>query len=337
MYFSCEWIEYKMVLDVGKLSFCCKAYGENNGFIRICDFEGGEIPIDTILNRRRELREQNNSGSDNYPCKGCPLLIESDWPALQNNAYFDQLTICHSNACNIECTYCYSVIHKEWAKSLKSYKLKPVLQDVLDKGYFIEGGRVQWACGEPTIFPGFDDLFGKFLMMGAAQTVFSNSVRFSKPLEEALKQRKASLVTSLDCGTQETYYKIKGKDYFHQVLDNIQTYSNTGGAVVVQYIINNQTSGKSDITQFIKLCKELKIRQTSITCDVNARIADNITDESLKSAALLAIELERSGIDFEVRYDDFTEKYSGKLKAFIKDNRSFRNILRSNLRKFLPT
>ncbi len=337
MYYSCEWIEYKMCVDLNRLTFCCKPYGENKGFIPICDFNGGALPIDIVLRRRDELREQNNSSSENYPCKGCPLLLKRQWDQLPNGVYFNQINISNSILCNLECTYCYTVIHKDWYSAIKPYDLKPVLLDVVAKGYMVEGGRLEWAGGEPTILPGFNELFDTFLKKGCVQTVFTNAVVFSEAVEDALKQQKASVVTSVDCGTPETYLKIKGKDHFNNVWANLLRYNNAGGAVVVKYIINRHTSSDTDVHQFIALCIKNNVKFISITCDMNEIHDDSISDETLLAAATMATEAKNNNLKFEIRYDDFTEKHAGKLTRYLHEKeRNIRPLtMMSQLRNLL--
>ena len=80
-YKSCDWIESRLVLDQKILKFCCIGHSGPKGYVPVCDYDGGPLPVEKILEARQKLIEQNNTPGVETLCTGCHFLQKKDWKA----------------------------------------------------------------------------------------------------------------------------------------------------------------------------------------------------------------------------------------------------------------
>lgn len=328
-FLSCEWIEYRVVLECRELRFCCVTHGKNKGFVPICDFNGGELPVDTIRTERDRLRELNNKkdGSES-PCHGCYWLKRGTWDKLPGNALFDRVEINNFTICNLRCNYCYTVINKDWDLPLYAYELKPLFERMISDGVLADNLKVEWAGGESTVLKDFDSVFDMLSDHGAYQTVFTNAVIFSEKVGKALKQGKAFTVTSVDAGTRETYLKVKGRDHFDTVWRNIKRYAETGGSVVVKYILKSDNSDEKELLEFVRRCEESKVGLIAVALDSREVGANTVTAGSLFGAALIALEAGRRKINCEIQYERFGDMYANVIRGYLLPSKRIKYFLK---------
>jgi len=196
-----------------------------------------------------------------------------------------------------------------------AYDLKPVIQEFIDKEYLAKDSLIEWGGGESTILPDFQNLQLLLLDHGYMQTIFTNAVLFSKEIEQGLRQRKMTVVTSVDSGTVETYKKIKGRDHFHKVWENLGKYIQTGGQVAIKYVLRRDNAGESDLKGFIELCKKYHAPQIAIAPDLNEIRENSVSDGTLFGAAFLAGEAQKHGIKHTIQYDYFGPRYSAEIQS----------------------
>jgi len=296
-YYSCEWIEERLILRSDVLLYCCIPHSNGKkGFVRVCDFKGGKLPMDEIRRAREKLTELNNRDDVDSPCKGCHYLKKKAWNRPKGNAHIRQVEVDNYSLCNLRCTYCFVSKFDGWQMQKCDYDLAPVFKDMIEQGYFTDDAVVGWGGGEPTILKDFHESATMLLEAGMKQRVFTNAVRFSEVLEAGLRQKKISIVTSIDAGTRETYDAIKGRDRYHVVWKNLARYARTGGHLVVKYIIRRGNSDPENIKQFVDKVEECGIRQIWISPDCVEIAQEAITEETIYAFALLTHEAERRGI-----------------------------------------
>jgi hypothetical protein len=69
--------------------------------------------------------------------------------------------------------------------------------------------------------------------------------------------KQISLLISLDCGTRETYEKIKQRDLFEQVIQNLTIYSEYIRQIFLKYILLEENL--NDIDAFLSIAQKLHI------------------------------------------------------------------------------
>ena len=95
--------------------------------------------------------------------------------------------------------------------------------------------------------------------------------------------------TSVDAGTADVYQKIKGRDRYNAVWDNLNIYSKAGpGKVIAKYIAIDMNSSLEQIEGFLNQCENAKISMIEITPNFSEVWKKEITQASLFAAAKLA-------------------------------------------------
>jgi molybdenum cofactor biosynthesis enzyme MoaA len=74
---------------------------------------------------------------------------------------------------------------------------------------------------------------------------------------------------SLDAGTRESYTKIKGKDVFDTVVENIRRYAANSGNIQLKYIVMPENCNDDDLNGFLAICGEIKPMKIRISCDIH--------------------------------------------------------------------
>ena len=149
------------------------------------------------------------------------------------------------------------------------------MKSLADKGYINNCGEVTFQGGEPTVLPEFEELLTLFLEQKINIRVHSSGIKYSKALDDGIKDGLVTVVISPDTGIKETYEKIKRVPCFEKVWANIETYAKNRKNpenVKAKFII---TPGVNDsieeIDKFIK--KSLSVGLTNIIWEVEGRYA----------------------------------------------------------------
>jgi len=301
-YVSCEWIESRLVLEQRQLKFCCIGHSGNKGYVPICDYDGGELPVEEIKAARKRLIEQNNSEGDSL-CKGCHFLQKKDWAAeRKTTALLDTVYVSSFSICNLHCRYCFVYLEEFTEVShVAGYPLLPVFEQLVEKGHLAPDGKIEWGGGEPTIVKGFAEIMRMLMQTGHTQQIHTSSVKFSPELAEGLRLGKVQAVTSVDAGTRETYKEVKGRDRFDVVWENVGKYAATGGDMSAKYILRKNNSDAENIRQFIARCHGAGIKKLVLTPDFREISQQQITEETIYGFALMVDEAERHGIPVQIR------------------------------------
>lgn len=315
---SCEFIENRLILDFDKIFICNCPQGDVQASNPVCDYSGGKLPIEAILNKRDSLRHLNNENISESPCKGCPQLKSKQWDDGADG-YFDMVIVNNFVACNLACKYCYTVLRNDLNLSKYYYRVLPVIKEILANNYLMATASIAWAGGEPTILKEFEAVSDLIMSKGYLQTVNTSGVKYSKSIEKGLIDRKVFVNISLDSGTRETYRRIKGKDCFNQVVKNVRRYASTTGALTLKYIIMDDNSAVEDIIGFIDVCRLAGVNVISVAPEQGELTRNNISDRSLYAAALLAVTAAKHNIACEIQHDNFTPKFSAKINDYILD------------------
>lgn len=301
-YISCEWIENRVVLEQDKLKFCCIGHSGSKGYVPICDYDGGELPVEEILAARRDLIARNNDPRAKSGCKGCHFLEKRDWDAERGDALFKSVYVSNFSICNLSCRYCF-VYLMEFTdiSNVKGYDLLPIFQEMIEKGHLANDAYIEWGGGEPTIVKNFPEVMQLLLEKGYEQQIHTSAVRHSQELEDGLRTGHVRSVTSVDAGTRATYHEVKGRDRFDIVWENVGKYARTGGDMTVKYVLRYNNSSEENIRGFIDKVLEAGVRRIVATPDFREIAQKQVSEETVAAFALLAHLAEENGIEIELR------------------------------------
>ncbi len=227
-------------------------YNEENAF-----FKNEKRRLDIIDNMKKGIIPER--------CKQCPMLEEKDWKEFDGKIY--KITIFNWKHCNAACFYCS--VHSEYSNEIKKssdYDALPIINNLINEGRLNSDTFIAFMGGEPTMLEEFPELVRLLLLKNCRMEVLSNGIRFERAIVDMLNaDNNNSVCISVDCGSRETYKRIKKVDKFEDVKSTIKKYidktGNKSNRVKLKYIIfPNINDNKKEIDNFFALCNELGVK-----------------------------------------------------------------------------
>ncbi|MDR1532375.1 MAG: radical SAM protein [Clostridiales bacterium] len=313
---SCEYLDnyiaiINQILQNGKLarglSFCCAGHGvpENHPLI---EFSGTpKETFEKFLQLRSDLLFKLNSGLPSK-CDGCVKKIRRYQPLRH---IFTKVILGSLCVCNFDCFYCY---RHDLAFSPKD------LSDELDVSAFLQLAKnyngdntenlwVYCAYGEITAHPpAYREKIYQEIRDFDVQFVTNASI-YDEFIHQHLKTRKGSSINvSLDCGTHETFKRIKGRAMFPKVLENLRKY-NEGriGQIWLKYIfLPGVNDNENDVAGFVAIYRELNVDAAIISSDTHTMWYEDYNTKKMFTAVNLFKQLcDKNNVDV-VNWSDVT-------------------------------
>jgi sulfatase maturation enzyme AslB (radical SAM superfamily) len=165
--------------------------------------------------------------------------------------------------------------------------------------------HIAWGGGEPTVRKDFNDLFSKVnnKFHPKTQRVFTNALKYSQPLQEALDSRATSITTSIDAGVEDTFRKVRDSKGLDKVLKFLERYSkNSPDLVTIKYIFTTDNYDSYNLIQFVKNIREHNLIKCNylISADFNY---ETLEEDIVFSIISLYFMLYSEGI-YAVSFDD---------------------------------
>jgi sulfatase maturation enzyme AslB (radical SAM superfamily) len=267
-YKSCYYIESAMIISRGEIYTCCYQGDFRPQVLPKVAMRGDiDTSVDDYVDFRDKLIKTHKDGSDS-PCNKCAELKYGYWndeKKVISLAYFAFYP------CNLRCSYCD--IHKTIGHDLereiafvKDFRYDLYIECLEHKQLISKNAHIEFSAGEIALNPNKVRIFDKIMRYPAI--LFSNCTTFDEQICEIVSKPDSTLITSLDCGTRETYLEIKGADKFDDVVENIRRYKERGN-VQLKYIIILENTDQSDIDGFIRVCAYCGISTVRISCNIN--------------------------------------------------------------------
>ena len=221
-YVSCDLIEHGLDFFTDSINFCCRIPPTDKGYKKILEnYYGEKIDWKNFFKIKRNYRNQMKEGQIIPECKGCVYLQEKEW---DNDDYISFINFNNWTICNEHCVYCW--LNDADKPHQKQYNVFPAIKDMAEKGYLRKGGHITIAGGEPCVAPEFNDLINLFLEYDLEPIrVLTNATIYSDAVERGIKSGNLNIVVSVDSGTKETFIKVKRKDFYDKVWENIARYA----------------------------------------------------------------------------------------------------------------
>lgn len=274
-YQSCKYVEGGLSFTYSEIQACAtRHHGRGAPFLQDMRGKDPQLNLETILQSRKEIQESNRDGG--HPeCVGCPNLQYKKWP--RSKYLFNWIAITNYIHCNLRCTFCWltyaphSPYNSERKMDGQRYAVAPLIRELMQKQLLDPDGIVDWGGGgEPTLIPEFDQLFDELAQYGVKQVLHTNAVKLPRSaIRGSLNARKLQIMCSIDAGSRESYAKLKGRDRFETVLNNLVVYRELGATVDLKYIMQDSNSTPNEIDQFVRKAKTLGFK--SIVSDVDHR------------------------------------------------------------------
>ena len=194
-------------------------------------------------------------------CQKCHLLKDGFWrkPVKLNRFTFGVFN--RSNICNFKCIYCqFNKQSNTLKKTVDGNSVYEILQELSEiPECNTEELAIQFGNGEFCANKHCDEILDIFLQTKWKMNLFSNCSIYKEKLEALMASgRILSLTTSIDAGTRETFKKIKQRDMFYRVIENLKKYPVNKTILHVKYIfLEGVNDNETDIDSYYEIVKDL--------------------------------------------------------------------------------
>ncbi len=279
---SCIHLQRSLYLAPDEIRTCCQRFfvgGEMKGDVVLIHLDQpGEVSYQEVLAAKEQLLEGINQGMDQR-CSGCPHLMEQEWPEIREESV-GTLSIENHSLCNMKCSYCSETYY---GGVEPYYPLLPLLEGIDQVG---EDLHLAWGGGEPTARKDFELLFESVNQRFTARTqiVFTNTLKYSPVIQQALDQERVTITSSLDAGTEETFQQVRGSKGMEKVLRHLQRYAeHHPERVTIKYIFTEENFSQSELKALV----ENLVQYELLAC--NFLISADFTAETVEEEAVVAI------------------------------------------------
>ena len=232
-----------------------------------------KIINDVIVNRDRYVEDIRN---DVIPekCKDCKWRLEE--PVKDD--LIKRIDLFYWYHCNCGCFYC-SYINDTKGKFSDTVKPgNPVIYQIIEKLYKEnridrENLLVIWGGGEIAVLEEFPKLIDLFLKQGVSSiSVESSGIKYSKAVGKILKKNKGAITIAICSGTPETYKRIKRRDKYNTVVENMKKYLKDARKnkylVVSKFIILNKFNDNiEEVEKWLQMCYSIGIEKVEISME----------------------------------------------------------------------
>lgn len=226
------------------------------------------ITKEMIIEKRKWLFQLLNDESSDISCKRCNRVETKRY----GDVCFTRLghvNLAHFSLCNLRCNFCGNTQHNDFQAA--KYNALAILREFAAED-------VEWDSyvdlngGEPTLLRDFDEYIDYFVSRGIRILLYTNGVRFHQSIYDGLiKGTITWVITSLDAGTPSSFLRLKGRDYFLQVMENLSRYADAGsrggGMLAVKYIFCDANCTDDDIAGFAYAMLAIRPQKVWLTFD----------------------------------------------------------------------
>lgn len=273
--YYCKRLNETLNFDALKVFYCCATRTGPSIDIPKPD------KIKDIITKRNKLIRMLDKGIIPEECSGCFDLKEQENPKPLILSAFSKLPkanliiVKHFKQCDCSCIYCceqYLSGRKIVLKSKKSdyYDLLPIIkemykQNIIDKKEL----DVHFQGGNVSVLDEFEDLVNIFIENGVKRIeIATNGIKYLPIVEEICRKTFVDINISIDCGTKETFKKIKTVDKFEEVKENIKKYAKLPLLLRLKYIlVRGVNDNIQELTNYIELMKETGVKNSELMID----------------------------------------------------------------------
>lgn len=228
------------------------------------------ITKEMIVEKRKWLFDLLNSGQNNvdFDCKHCRMVCTKRFADV-NFTRIGQIDHAATSICNLRCKFC-GFTHQDLFIQSKYDDLAILREFTADDAEW--DSVVDFNGGEPTLLHNVDEYLDYFASRRIRVRFMTNGVRFHQSVHDGLINGSIQWVcTSVDAGTPSTYLRIKKRDHYLQVLENLTRYAHAGsqggGNLAIKYIFCNDNCSDDDIAGFAYAMLAIRPHQVWLTFD----------------------------------------------------------------------
>lgn len=240
---SCLYFEQSLVCDEFKrLCFCCFPQGADTYVYYNGSYN--ESLGDFIKLRDRLIDDYKNE------CGECGFYKEDYYPAERKIRWINYSA---GGICNFKCIYCSTKAKNAENSDENVPSFPEVIRYFRDNDILSDEFGTNIAPGEPTVHPERNEIFDT--MDFRSNIVNTNLFVFNDKLYDLMKNKFTKLVVSIDCGTKETFIKVKGRDCFDKVCEHLKKYADAGiGIIMLKYVfVPGANDSFEDVDGFVDI------------------------------------------------------------------------------------
>ena len=299
---SCYDLHHSIFFAPDEIRTCCKRFfvdGKMKGDVSLItqkNFDIKDINSLNILNEKKDLYMRINKG-ETTECSSCPFLEFKEWGYL-NELKPEHISLEHHSICNMKCIYCSDTYYG--GKKAK-YNIEQILKDI----DLSSCKSIVWGGGEPTLGNNFNSILNILLenVANVQQRVITNATTFNNEVFDGINKNKISITTSIDAGTEETFYLARKYKGLSLILENLFKYSvNNPKNVTIKYIFMNENNNLSEVLSFVELVKEYKLENCNFQISFDFK-KEKVDIKSAVAMIVLYSELSNIGVRF-IFFDD---------------------------------
>lgn len=308
---GCFYLGKTLQLSSNSILFCCGP----TEFKTVVPYLSEE-PFEEVLARyeaeKKKLIDAIRKGIPTK-CDGCPIF-EEDFYEINPKTDLIQLVASRwkGQHCNMQCSYCF--VESELLANNDDVDVVETIHHI-ERIYGKNELKYEFSMGELTVGTFCNDVLQILLQNNRSCLISSNAGVFSSDINKLLELGLAYLVISLDSGTPETFERIKGRNWFERVTDNIRKYSNNGtqgSHICLKYIfLDGVNDNIKDVDGFVYIAKKYKTN-VAISGDQLKIPTTANTEQTFEMITRLYHSCVAEGIG--ISYTNFTFGYEDNLR-----------------------
>ncbi len=268
---SCDFLRNHIMFKRNGIAFCCNA--KHDTFIPL-EYWKKPLDADYIIDYRKKVEDSLAAGEP-CMCTGCHLLETKAWKRSKYIAR--QVSFEGTNGCNFRCVYCiYDKNIVAMDNAVEGWV--HLVNDMVSRNLIDPNGIILYADGEPLIMKNISHLF-EFIHRNTnlRMDIRSNLSVLPNSFVDFFRTGRITLVTSLDCGTRNTFRVIKNNDCFDKVVDHIFCCADANPEnLYLKYICIPENISQEDMNGFVEIAERANCRQVIISFDYLKTISDDI-------------------------------------------------------------
>ena len=302
MRIGCKFLGSSILISGINIRVCCM----NN----VIDPKFFVIPYENLddgLSRYKEIWHELTENFKNGiagKCAGCLRLSEDFYDnelKIQNVLF---TTGFYKDVCTVKCIYCKEINKCNKSKMDLYDSIKQIIEKFDDNLDFI-----QFANGEFLAREDADEILNYLSKLRYKIRLTTNATVYKDSFMRMLHLKKVYFINcSLDCGTKETYVKIKRRDLFTKVVENLYKYSKECPLVELKYImLPDINDNMNDIEGFVNIAKTIK---ANVIISANSNVsAKSLPKYTFNMALILYDKIKNMGLSvrFDKRHFSFQE------------------------------
>lgn len=234
---SCESINSGICFNNCKttsITYCTLTNNTNGlGWPNVIEnYDGSCINWDKFFESREKEKKLIAEGSPRRECVGCNQITLG--PRVDHKKLY-YILLSTWQVCNSDCIYCLGHIpvispedpnyEEQYNRWIEPYDIFSIVKDMVEKDILDKDAVIDFAGGEPTLYPKFNELLKFFIDNGYKNIIIhTNAIQYAPAIEYGIQKDAVSLLVSIDAGTKGLHEKVKRVKSYDAVWKNFKRY-----------------------------------------------------------------------------------------------------------------